>query len=238
MEIDAVADSILESPQGSEYGGDVDTAAAAAGERDVPGPSSTYFPPAEPDPLAAPSSTAGPSGAGPSSSAHPSTSAAGAAGAPPASPTLPSLADADDPDDEVVSALPVYISPALGAHLALFQYPLQHRSLRVPQWAADRGKRITSRVKETVGRVEVEIPVDADTRVWREDRARELGFVPEAVSSNGHREEEGGKKKKEKDARWGDKMRLRSEVVPTKEGTYFSGIVHDGESWRCSGGHV
>lgn len=228
MDVEMVADSILDSPQGSEYGGEIIPAEASATQLDRPGPSSTFLPPSEHDHSAASASSTRPPG---QSSSRPV----------PASPTLPPLADADDDDDEVLATLPVYISPSLGQNLALFQYPLQHRSLRVPQWAADRGKRITTRVKEGVGRVEVEVPIDADTRVWREDRARDIGFVPDAASaSNGHREEEvggeGKKKKKEKEAKWGDKMRLRSEAVPTKEGTYFSGLVHEGECEARAGG--
>ncbi|BEI80237.1 hypothetical protein CcaverHIS002_0107660 [Cutaneotrichosporon cavernicola] len=190
MDVEMVADSILDSPKGSEYGGDVIPADSALPPHDAPGPSSTFIPPTETylDPVN-----------------------------PPPSPPLPPF----DEDDEVVARLPVYISPSLAQNLAIFQYPLQHRSLRVPTWAADRGKRITSRVKEGVGRVEVEVPVDANAGVWRDERARELAFVP-ANTVNG----EEGKKKKE--IQWGDKMRLRSEVVPTKEGTYFSGIVHEG----------
>lgn len=142
----------------------------------------------------------------------------------PASPELPPLGDSEDEDDEVVSRLPVYLSPALHPSLSMFQYPLQHRSLRVPQWAADRGKRITARVKEGVGRVEIELPIDGDPKVWREERARDLGYIPDVT--NGH--DEGRKKKEEQ--KWGDKMRLRSDTVPVPHGTqYYSGIVHDGE---------
>jgi len=146
-----------------------------------------------------------------------------------ASPPLPRLVDEDE-DDEVVVTLPVYLSPAIHPSLALFQYPLQHRSLRVPQWAADRGKRITTRVKENVGRVEIEVPVDGDPKVWREERARELGFTPESQHrENGHGDESKGKAKKTTE-KWGDKMRLRSEVVPVPTGAqYYSGIVHEGE---------
>ncbi|CAK9786063.1 hypothetical protein CC85DRAFT_15598 [Cutaneotrichosporon oleaginosum] len=204
-DIEMVADSILESPFGSEKGDDIVPAELTGDAHDAPGPSSTFLPASEPGPDVPP--------------------------APPSSPPLPPLHDGDDDDDEVVARLPVYISPSLGPNLAIFQYPLQHRSLRVPNWAADRGKRITSRVKEGVGRVEVEVPVDANPSVWRDERARELGFVPAAA--NGREEEDGreGKekdKKKKKEVGWGDKMRLRSEIVPTKEGTYFSGIVHEG----------
>jgi len=108
-------------------------------------------------------------------------------------------------------------------------------------------------VKEGVGRVEVEIPVDAGTDVWRDDRARDLGFVTDVGGVNGDEAVEGGygfggrglengngpEKEKEKDKekrkgrrarkeeKWGDKMRFRSEVVPNATG-YYSGIVHDG----------
>ncbi|TXT03886.1 hypothetical protein VHUM_04309 [Vanrija humicola] len=211
-EVTEVADSILESPEGSEYGGETIPAEAAAGDRDVPGPSSMYVPPRR-DPR-------------------------------PGSPELPDLQtrpfppdlDMDDAEeDEIVARLPVYLSTAVHPALQMFQYPLQHRSLSVPQWAADRGKRITARMKEGVGRVEIEIPVDADPKVWREERAKELEFVPDVA--NGHGEVDGGyrraderdKRKKEKEPKWGDKMRLRSEAVPVSSAaTYFSGIIHDG----------
>jgi DNA-directed RNA polymerase-3 subunit RPC5 len=140
--------------------------------------------------------------------------------------------------------MPIYISPALFPSLHIFQYPLHHRSLTAPVWAKDRGKRITTRVKENVGRVEVEIPVDGDSVVWREDRARDLGFVTDVNAMNGHgedvvggygfggreKEKEKDKKgKKKKEEKWGDKARLRSELVPNATG-YYSGIVRDGES--------
>ena len=91
--------------------------------------------------------------------------------------------------------------------------------------------------------MEVEIPVDAGTDVWRDDRARELGFVLDVGAGNGEaveggygfggrgteREKEKEKtRKKGKEEQWGDKLRLRSEAVPSATG-YYSGIVHDGE---------
>jgi len=175
-----------------------------------------------------------------------------------ASPLLPDLRraseDSDDSDDEVLTQLPIYLSPSLHPNLHLLQYPLNHRSLSVPTWAMDRGKHISARVKEGVGRVEVEIPVDAGADVWREDRARDLGFVLDVDAVNGTRkgeEVEGGygfggrgavtgtekekekKKKRRKEEKWGDKVRLRSEVVPNATG-YYSGIIHDGESLLLS----
>ncbi|GFZ48103.1 hypothetical protein JCM24511_05851 [Saitozyma sp. JCM 24511] len=146
----------------------------------------------------------------------------------------------EESDDEVVASLPIYLSPNLFPHLNLFQYPLHTRSLSAPSWARDRGKRITARVKERVGRVEVELPVDGTAEVWRDDKAREMGFVTD-VNANGHgddivggygfggKEKEKDKRKKsaKKEEKWGDKARLRSEVVPNATG-YYSGVVHDG----------
>ena len=170
------------------------------------------------------------------------------------SPPLPDLRhhsflpddDSDESDDEIIAQLPIYLSPSLYPSLHLFQYPLHDQSLSVSTWAESRGKYLTARVKEAVGRVEVEIPVDAGTNVWRDDRARDLGFVGDVNAVNGVADVEGGfrpegrgldkekdrdkekKKKKVKEEKWGDKMRLRSEVVPNATG-YYSGIMHDGE---------
>lgn len=245
-EIVAVADSILESPEGPEYAGDV--IMATTENRDVPGPSTTFLPNTEHTHNTPPPATTF------TAEADAAAAAPAARGPPPRapSPTIPDLRripgasaadDDDDEDDEVVARLPVYLSPALHPSLAMFQYPLQHRSLRVPGWAADRGKRITTRVKESVGRVEIEVPVDADPKVWRDERARDLGYVPDINSharENGHAEVEGGVKgkgKKAVEAKWGDKMRLRSENVPVASGlTHFSGIVHDGELQCLFGG--
>ena len=124
-------------------------------------------------------------------------------------PDFPPDSDSDaDTEDEIVARLPIYLSPALHPNLHLFQYP-----------------------------------VDAGTDVWRDDRARELGFVLDVGAGNGEaveggygfggrgteREKEKEKtRKKGKEEKWGDKLRLRSEAVPSATG-YYSGIVHDGE---------
>ena len=67
------------------------------------------------------------------------------------------------------------------------------------------------------------------------------GFVTDVAGQNGDdvhggygfsrgqekdAEGEKGKKKKKKEEKWGDKIRLRSEVVPNATG-YYSGIVHN-----------
>ena len=97
-------------------------------------------------------------------------------------PALPDLrrqssqADSDESDDEVIAQLPIYLSPSLHPHFHLLQYPLHHKPVSAPTWAKDRGKYISIRVKEQVGRVEIEIPVDGGADVWRDDRARDLGL--------------------------------------------------------------
>ena len=150
-----------------------------------------------------------------------------------------------DSDDEVVATLPIYLSPSLHPHLHLFQFPLHTRSLVAPSYARDRGKGITARMKEKAGRIEVEIPVDAGVDVWRDDRARDFGMTHDLGNGNGDvvggygfggrgEEDAGGKKKKSKakeEKRWGDKIRLRSEGVPSTTG-YYAGVVQDGELAR------
>lgn len=182
-------------------------------EQDAPGPSSTYIPRQPSPPL-------------PDLSSRP----------------FPPNDDDEEleEDDEVIAKLPIYLSPSLFPHLHLFQFPLSHKSLSPSTWARDRGKNISTRVKEKVGRVEVEIPVDGGESVWRDERARDLGFVMDVNAVNGHAEDPVGgyaakskekkkEPKKKKQEKWGDKTRYRSELVPNATG-YYSGVVHDGES--------
>lgn len=157
--------------------------------------------------------------------------------------------DGDSSDDEVIATLPIYLSPAIHPDLHLYQFPLQTRSLVAPTYARDRGKGITARIKERAARIEVEIPVDAGSDVWRDDRARELGMTHDMGNGNGvvggygfggrggeDDDMNGGassKKKKGKakdEKRWGDKIRLRSEAVPSTTG-YYAGVVQDGMSY-------
>jgi DNA-directed RNA polymerase-3 subunit RPC5 len=216
------ADSIDPRPNAEEDTGDHLMADQPQND-DVPGPSTTYMAPQdEPEPE--------------------STRAR------PPSPTMPSLRtrhfppeDSDDEDDEVVAKLPVYLSPHLFPTLNLFQYPLRTETLVPPKYAQERNKFITTRVKEGVGRVEVEMPVDEDLNYWRRERAEELGFVRDinedesgvvggyGFGGRSDRDKEKSKGKK-KEKHWGEKMRLKSEPIPSETG-YYSGIIQDGRSF-------
>ncbi|ODN83007.1 hypothetical protein L202_01238 [Cryptococcus amylolentus CBS 6039] len=161
-------------------------------------------------------------------------------------PAVDADSDEEDADDEPIATLPVYMSPALlqQGGVDIYQYPLQHRDISVPTWARDRGKTISARVKENVARVEVEIPVDAGAAYWREDRASELGFVVDVTNGDdstvggygfgGKEKDKKGKEKasKKKEEKWGDKMRLSSEVVPNATG-YYTGVIRDGAVHLC-----
>ncbi|OCF30745.1 DNA-directed RNA polymerase III subunit RPC5 [Kwoniella heveanensis BCC8398] len=217
--IEVVDDTINSYPDPRESDGPQLSAAETSVPADAPGPSTTYIP-RQPSPPLPELNTR-------------------------SFPAMDGSDESDDEDDEPVATLPIYLSPALAPHLDLYQYPLQHRSFSVPSWAKDRGKSISARVKEKVGRVEVEIPVDAGQSYWREDRARDLGFVMDVRDVNGDPDVEGGygfggrgggsskdkekkaKEKKRRDEKWGDKMRLRSELVPNATG-YYSGVIRDG----------
>jgi len=206
------ADSIDPKPDGTDGLGDHLMADQAQND-DVPGPSTTYMAPQE-EPRAP-------------------------------SPPMPSLRsrnfppeDSDDEDDEVIAKLPVYLSPHLFPTLNLFQYPLRTETLVPPKYAQARNKFITTRVKEGVGRVEVEMPVDEDLNYWRRERAEELGFVRDINEDDsgvvggygfgGRSEKEKDKSKgKKKEKHWGEKMRLKSEPIPNETG-YYSGIIQDG----------
>jgi DNA-directed RNA polymerase-3 subunit RPC5 len=93
-------------------------------------------------------------------------------------------------------------------------------------------------VKENVGKVEVEMPVDEDQLYWRRDRAEELGFVRDindddsgvvggyGFGGRGDKDKDKGKGKK-KEKHWGEKMRLKSESIPNETG-YYSGVIQNG----------
>jgi DNA-directed RNA polymerase-3 subunit RPC5 len=218
--METAADSIDPYPDSREETGDHSMADQPQND-DVPGPSTTYMAPQE-DPRAP-------------------------------SPPLPSLRtrqfppedeDSDDDDDEVIAKLPVYLSPHLFPTLNLFQYPLRTETLIPPKYAQARNKFITTRVKEGVGRIEVEMPVDEDLNYWRRERAEELGFVRDINEDDsgvvggygfgGRSDRDKDKKGKKKEKHWGEKMRLKSEPLPAETG-YYSGIIQDG---KLKGLHV
>lgn len=226
LPIERVDDSILNASDPDAYTMEIDpeehldpsssSTVRSTEAHDAPGPSSTYIPRSPSPPLPNLRSEHFP----------------------------PEWDDGDDDgmssdDDEVLATLPIYLSPALHPHLHLFQYPLHTQSLVAPSYARDRGKEIAARVKEKAGRIEVEIPVDAGVDVWRDDRAREFGMTHDMGNGDvvggygfGGRgdEDAAGRKKKSKakeEKRWGDKIRLRSEALPSTTG-YYAGVVKDG----------
>lgn len=168
MSLEVVNDSILNSPEGEEYAGPDMTAEAGNVPRD--------------------------SGIGP---LPPSASTSGGEYRLPSDllkPPSSREADEDEEDDEIVATLPIYLHHSLAPSLTQFQYPLQHRNLRVPTWAEERGKKITARVKEQSGRVDVEVPIDADPKVcsankWGCDPAR----LPMPVAGGGEGRSDGGR---------------------------------------------
>lgn len=133
----------------------------------------------------------------------------------------------DDPDDEdeIAHTMPIYISHNLSPAVHLFQYPVHQRKLEVSSYGQQRGQVITARMKENVGRFELEVPVDLRPSHWNEDRAEELGFLPVEESKDKGK----GKRRDDKPENWGTKMRLRSEEVPNVTG-YWTGIVQKGGS--------
>lgn len=155
MSLEVVNDSILNSPEGEEYAGPDMSASAANVPRD--------------------------SGIGP---LPPSASTSGGEYKLPSDLLKPpsSREEEDEEDDEIVATLPIYLHHTLAPSLTQFQYPLQHRNLRVPTWAEERGKKITARVKEQSGRVDVEVPIDADPKVRGQHGGAkgEVGEVHEA----------------------------------------------------------
>jgi DNA-directed RNA polymerase-3 subunit RPC5 len=212
-QLEAIAASVDPFPDSREADGDHLMADQPQND-DVPGPSTTYIPP-QAEPARAPS------------------------------PPLPALhtrqfppEDDDEDDDEVLQVLPVYMSPHLFPTLNLFQYPLRTDTLVPPKHAQDRNKFVTTRVKENVGKVEVEMPVDEDQLYWRRDRAEELGFVRDinddesgvvggyGFGGRGDKDKDKGKGKK-KEKHWGEKMRLKSESIPNETG-YYSGVIQNG----------
>lgn len=219
--IETVVDTITSYPEARESDGPhLSASDAHPTVHDLPGPSTTYIP-RQPSPPLPDLKTR-------------------------SFPVVDASDDEDDEDDEPIATLPIYLSPGLGEQgLDLHQYPLQHRDISVPTWARDRGKTISARVKEKAGRVEVEIPVDAGAAYWREDRASELGFVVDVNGDDGpvggygfggKEKDKKGREKvpKKKEEKWGDKMRLRSELVPNATG-YYSGVVRDGKCMRLYG---
>lgn len=127
-----------------------------------------------------------------------------------------------DEDDEIISTLPVHYSNALAPGLQLHQFPLLNRPLHVPPSAAASGKRIKSRMKLHVRKIEIHVPTDTRPEVWNNERGNVLGQA---------RVQDDREKNQEQlsvDPRLSE-LRLRSDAVPHK-GAHLIGIVREGKT--------
>ncbi|KAF8898594.1 hypothetical protein BD779DRAFT_1607357 [Infundibulicybe gibba] len=128
-------------------------------------------------------------------------------------------------NSEPVRVLPIRLSSKHVPDIHIHQFPLLTRPLQAPPSAVLCGKRIVTRMKPAVGRIEIHVPVDPRPEVWNVERAKELG----AARSEDDREKNQGSNEKEKD---GDprlsELRLRSEQIP-QQGSHFLGVVRNGE---------
>lgn len=129
-----------------------------------------------------------------------------------------------DSRDELISTLPVHYSNALAPGLQLHQFPLLNRPLHVPPSAVASGKRITSRMKMNVRRLEIHVPADTRPEVWNQERGTALG---QARVVDDKEKNQQGRLNDGTEPRLGD-IRLQSDIVSPK-GAYMLGIVRDGE---------
>ncbi|KDQ63764.1 hypothetical protein JAAARDRAFT_119631 [Jaapia argillacea MUCL 33604] len=132
----------------------------------------------------------------------------------------------NESDDELVTVLPVHFSTVHTPNVHIHQYPLLTRPLQVPPSAQASGKRIRARVKPSVRRFEVHVPVDTRPEVWNNDKAKELG-VARAEDDREKNQESQKLKLKEGETPRLSEVRLRSEQIPQK-GCYMLGVVRDG----------
>lgn len=132
----------------------------------------------------------------------------------------------DGGEDRLVSVLPIHFSNALQPNIHLHQFPLLTRPLQVPPSAAASGKRIRARVKTSVKRLEVHIPVDTRPEVWNGERSKDLGTARVQDDKEKNQELPMPKQKEGEEPKLTE-IRLRSEPVP-QVGAYVLGVVRDG----------
>lgn len=132
----------------------------------------------------------------------------------------------DVQEDRLLTVLPIHFSNALSPNIHLHQYPLLTRPLQVPPSAAASGKRIRARLKPSVKRLEVHVPVDTRPEVWNAERSQELGSARLQDDKEKNQEQVKAKQKEGEEPKLTE-VRMRSEQVP-QVGAYVLGIVRDG----------
>lgn len=130
-------------------------------------------------------------------------------------------------EDRLVSVLPIHFSNTLAPNVQLHQYPLLNRPLQVPPSAAASGKRIRARLKPSVHRLEVHVPVDTRPEVWNAERSKDLGAARNTDDKERNQSApQKGKQREVEDHRLSE-VRMRGELVP-HSGAYVLGVVRDG----------
>ncbi|KZT30371.1 hypothetical protein NEOLEDRAFT_1082211 [Neolentinus lepideus HHB14362 ss-1] len=128
--------------------------------------------------------------------------------------------------DQLVTVLPIHFSNALAPNIHIHQFPLLTRPLQAPPSARAAGKRIASRIKPKVRRLEVHVPVDTRQEVWNNERARDLGVARVEDDKEKNQDSQKAKLKEGEEPRLSE-IRMQSDRIP-QQGAYMLGIVRDG----------
>lgn len=129
-------------------------------------------------------------------------------------------------DDQLVSVLPIHFSDALTPNLHIHQFPLLTRPLQVPPTAAASGKRIKARLKPSVRRLELHVPVDTRPEVWNAERSTDLGKARVEDDKEKNQTLVQVTQREGEEPRLAE-VRMRSEQI-SHSGEYVLGIVRDG----------
>jgi len=131
-------------------------------------------------------------------------------------------------DDEVVGVMPIHYTNTLAPNVVVLQFPLLTRSLEVPPSAAASGKRIKTRIKPNVRKLEVHVPTDTRPDVWNKERSTALGAA--RLEDDKEKNQESKMKQREGEPPRLGEVRLSSEEIP-RVGTYMLGVVRNGVSF-------
>jgi len=128
-------------------------------------------------------------------------------------------------DDEVVGVMPIHYADSLAPNVAVLQFPLLTRPLEVPPSAAASGKRIKTRIKPNVRKLEIHVPADTRPEVWNKDRAAVLGAA--RLEDDKEKNQESKIKQREGEQPRLSEVRLSGEEIP-RIGSYMIGVVRNG----------